>query len=198
MTFSSTVTSITQEDDFFLVAGQVHAYLTALSSPPNSPNPNGIPFLSRVFLYPEKVTPEGDFYQAPGIGYGGLIYLWFGDSTDDIVGLAGPVVSERLFEHVLSMRLIFRSQEDDSQKVGYENEKFVSGVISAIHQSRNAGSPPSSPGNPTNVFQWGTGGNNGGPDIRVTRYLPQQIDGQLSATQVITNIDVRVSRVNYR
>ena len=41
------------------------------------------------------------------------------------------------------------------------------------------------------------GSQNGGPDIRVTRYLPQQIDGQLSATQVITNIDVSVVRIAY-
>lgn len=196
MTFTSTVDSITLEDDFFLAAGQVHAYLEGLASPPNSPNPSGIPYLSRVFLYPEKVTSEGDFYQRPGIGFGGFIYLWFGDSTDDVIGLAGPVVSERWFEHTLSMRLIFRSQEEDSQVVGYENENFVSGVISAIHQSRNAGSPTND--GPVNVFQWGMGGQNGGPDIKVTRYLPVQIDGQLSATQVITNIDVRVCRINYR
>jgi hypothetical protein len=96
------------------------------------------------------------------------------------------------------MRLIFRSQEEDSQKVGYENEKFVSGVVSAIHQSRNAGSPSVSAGEPVNVFQWGMGGQNGGPDIRVTRYLPQMVDSQLSATQVITNVDVRVCRISYR
>ena len=127
MPFTSTVTSITQEDDFFLVAGQVHAYLQGLASPPNSPNPNGIPYLTQVFLYPEKVTPEGDFYQSPGIGFGGLIYLWFGDTTDDVIGLAGPTVSERWFESVLTMRLIFRSQEEDSQKVGCENEKVFVG-----------------------------------------------------------------------
>jgi len=198
VSFTSTVTSITQEDDAFVVMGQVHAYLSALSNPPNNPNPNGIPFLSRVFLYPEKVTPEGDFYQAPGIGYGGLIYLWFGEATDDVIALAGPLVSERWLEFTLSMRLIFRSQEEDSQKIGYENERFVSGVISAIHQSRMAGSPSVAEGEPVNVFQWGMGGQNGGPDIRVTRYLPQQVDSQLSATQVITNIDVRVCRISYR
>jgi len=198
MPFTSTVTSITQEDDFFLVAGQVHAYLQGLASPPNSPNQNGIPYLTQVFLYPEKVTPEGDFYQSPGIGYGGFIYLWFGDTTDDVIGLAGPTVSERWFESVLTMRLIFRSQEEDSQKVGCENEKLVSGVISAIHQSRNAGSPTTATGQPVNVFQWGMGGQNGGPDIRVTRFLPTQIDNQLSATQVITTIEVRVNRINYR
>lgn len=198
MTFTSTVTSITLEDDFFLVAGQVKEYLDVLSSPPNNPNPNGIPYLSRVFLYPEKVTDEGDFYERPGIGFGGMIYLWFGDATDDVIGLAGPLISERWMEYTLSMRLIFRSQDEDSQKVGYENEKFVSGVISAIHQSRNAGSPTTNPGEPVNIFQWGMGGQQGGPDIKVTRYLPTQIDGQLSAIQVITNIDVRVCRVAYR
>ena len=198
LTFTSTKTSITLEDDAFLVMGQVHAYLEGLASPPNNPNPNGIPFLSRVFLYPEKVTPEGDFYQAPGIGYGGLIYLWFGHATDDIIALAGPIVSERWLEFTLSMRLIFRSQEQDSQKVGYENEKFVSGVISAIHQSRNAGSPSVSDGEPVNVFEWGLGGQRGGPDIEVTRYLPQQVDSQLSARSVITNVDVRVTRISYR
>jgi len=196
--FTSTVTSITQEDDFFLVAGQIHAYLQGLASPPNTPNPKGIPFLTQVFLYPEKVTPEGDFFQTPGIGFGGMIWLWFGDSTDDVIGLAGPTVSERWFEHVLTMRLVFRSLDEDSQKVGYENEKFVSGVISAIHQSRNAGSPTTATGEPVNVFQWGMGGQNGGPDIKVTRYLPTQVDGQLAATQVVTQIDVRVTRVNYR
>lgn len=196
--FTSTVTSITLEDDFFVVAGQVHAYLEGLASPPNNPNPNGIPYLTRVFLYPEKVTSEQDFYERPGIGFGGFIYLWFGDSTDDVIGLAGPTVSERWFEHTLSLRLIFRSVDEDSQVVGYQNEKFVSGVISAIHQSRNAGSPTTEVGVPVNVFQWGMGGQSGGPDIRVTRYLPTQIDGQLSSTQVITNVDVRVCRVNYR
>jgi hypothetical protein len=196
--FTSTKTSITVEDDAFVVLGQVHAYLEGLASTPNTPNPNGIPFLSRVFLYPEKVTPEGDFYQAPGIGFGGFIYLWFGDSTDDVIGLAGPVVSERWLENTLTMRLIFRSQEEDSQVVGYANEQFVSGVTSAIHQSRNAGSPTTPDGEPVNVFQWGLGSQNGGPDIRVIRYLPTQIDGQLSATQVITEIQVRVARVNYR
>ena len=198
MSFTSTVTSITLEDDFFLVAGQVNAYLEGLSSPPNTPNPNGIPYLSRVFLYPEKVTSEQDFYERPGIGFGGFIYLWFGDATDDVIGLAGPVISERWMEYTLSMRLIFRSQEQDSQEVGHQNEKFVSGVISAIHQSRNAGSPTTGPGEPVNVFQWGMGSQNGGPDIKVTRYLPTQVDGQLSATQVITNIDVRVCRIAYR
>ena len=198
MDFTSTATSITLENDFSLVSGQIHAYLSGLSSTPNQPNPNGIPFLTRVFLYPEKVTPEGDFYQAPGIGFGGFIYLWFGDTTDDVIGLAGPTVSERWFESTLTMRLIFRSQEQDSQIVGYENEKFVSGVISAIHQSRNAGSPSVSDGEPVNVFEWGLGGQRGGPDIEVTRYLPQQVDSQLSATQVITNIDVRVTRISYR
>jgi hypothetical protein len=196
--FTSTVTSITLEDDFYVVSGQIKEYLDVLSNPPNAINPNGIPFLSRVFLYPEKVTPEGDFYQAPGIGFGGFIYLWFGDATDDVIGLAGPTLSERWLEYTLSMRLIFRSVDEDSQKVGYENEKFVSGVISAIHQSRNAGSPTTPSGQPVNVFSWGMGGQNNGPDIKVTRYLPTQIDGQLSATQCITNIDVRVCRVSYR
>lgn len=198
LTFTSTVTSITLEDDAFLVMGQVHAYLSALASPPNNPNPNGIPYLSKVFLYPEKVTPEGDFYERPGIGFGGMIWLWFGDATDDVVGLAGPVISERWMEFTLSMRLVLRSQEEDSQVVGYQNEKFVSGVISAIHQSRNAGSPTTAEGEPVNVFSWGLGSQNNGPDIRVTRYLPQQVDSQLSATQVITNIDVKVCRVAYR
>ena len=196
--FTSTVTSITLEDDFQLVLGQVQAYLNALSSPPNLANPNGIPYLSRVFAYPEKVTPEQDFYERPGIGFGGLIYLWFGEATDDVIALAGPVVSERWMESTLTMRLIFRSQEQDSQIVGAENEKFVSGVISAIHQSRNAGSPQTGDGQATNIFQWGMGSQNGGPDIRVTRYLPQQIDGQLSATQVISVIEVKVIRINYR
>ena len=196
--FTSTVTSITLEDDFFIVSGQVHHYLEALSSPPNNPNPNGIPYLSRVFLYPEKVVSESDFYERPGIGYGGFIYLWFGDSTDTWIAGAGPVISERWLQYNLSMRLIFRSQEEDSQTVGYENEKFVSGVISAIHQSRNAGSPTTPSGEPVNVFEWGLGGVNGGADIRVTRYLPTTVDSQLAATQVITNIDVRVCRVSYR
>lgn len=195
--FTSTKTSITLEDDFFKVSGQIYEYLNVLSSPPNNPNPNGIPFLSQVFLYPEKVTSEQNFYERPGIGYGGFIYLWFGDNTDEIIGLAGPTISERWLQYVLTMRLIFRSMEEDSQKVGYENEKFITGVISAIHQSRNAGSPETSDGEPVNVFQWGVGPKNGGPDIKVTRYLPTQIDGQLSATQVITNIEVMVSRVNY-
>jgi hypothetical protein len=198
VTFTSTSDTITPEDDFFLVSGQVFEYLNVLSSPPNLPNPNGIPYLSRVFLYPEKVTSEGDFYERPGIGFGGFIYLWFGDATDDVIGLAGPTLSERWMEYKLSMRLIFRSQDEDSQKVGYENEKFVSGVISAIHQSRNAGSPTTATGQPVNVFSWGMGGQQGGPDIAVTRYLPTQVDAQLSATQVITHIEVRVCRVAYR
>jgi hypothetical protein len=196
--FTSTVTSITLEDDFSLVAGQIFEYLNVLSSPANDVNLNGIPFLSRVFLYPEKVTPEGDFFERPGIGFGGFIYLWFGDATDDVVGLAGPVISERWMEYNLTMRLVFRSVDEDSQRVGYENEKFVSGVISAIHQSRNAGSPLTPDGQPVNVFQWGLGGQNGGPDIKVTRYLPTQVSGQLAATQVITTIEVRVCRVAYR
>lgn len=198
MSFTSTVDSITLEDDFSLVSGQIYEYLNVLSSPPNSPNPNGIPYLSRVFLYPEKVTSEQDFYERPGIGFGGFIYLWFGEATDDVVGLAGPVISERWMEWKLTLRLIFRSQDEDSQTVGYENEKFVSGVISAIHQSRNAGSPTTASGTPVNVFQWGMGGQSGGPDIAVTRYLPTQVDGQLSATQVITVIEVRVVRIAYR
>ena len=198
MDFTSTVTSITLEDDFSLVSGQIFEYLNVLSSPANDVNPNGIPFLSRVFLYPEKVTPEGDFFERPGIGFGGFIYLWFGDATDDVVGLAGPVISERWMEYNLTMRLVFRSVDEDSQKVGYENEKFVSGVISAIHQSRSAGSPLTADGDPVNVFSWGMGGQNGGADIRVTRYLPTQVDGQLAATQVISTIEVRVNRIAYR
>lgn len=192
VTFTSTVSSISPEDDFYLVAGQIQTYLQGLAN-----NPNGIPYLSNVFLYPEKVTPEGDFFQSPGIGFGGFIYLWFGEATDEVIGPAGPTVSERWLEYSLTMRLIFRSVDEDSQVVGAANEQFVSGVISAVHQSRNAGSPPAGTGATVNVFQWGMGGQNGGPDIRVTRYLPTQVDGQLSATQVISTIEVRVTRINY-
>jgi hypothetical protein len=149
-----------------------------------------VPHFGKVFGFPAKFTPEGEFYpdDAPGALRGCLFYLYFGDSQDERVALGGPTDGRKWVKYDLSIRCIFRSSQKKSEAAGEANEAMLDGLTGLIRSSRNADSPGT-------IFQWGEGDQRGGPDIHVKSYYPQQLNEKLASTQIISDVEVTVAQV---
>ena len=60
--------------------------------------------------------------------------------------------------------------------------------MATIRADRNAGEP-------SVVFELGEGGVNGGPDIEVTSYYPQDVKGALSTTLTVSEVKIQTVQV---
>ena len=170
------------------VRGTITAYLLT-----KGPVPDGdgtIPFLVNVYGFPAKFTPEGDLYPQddPGVQSGAILYVYMGRSSDNRVAFGGRHGGRKWVPYEITLRCLFFSQKALSQDAGYDNEAFLDGLVATIRADRNAGEP-------SVVFELGEGGVNGGPDIEVTSYYPQDVKGALSTTLTVSEVKIQTVQV---
>ena len=149
-----------------------------------------IPHLSLVYGFPAKFTPEGDLYPQddPGVQSGAILYVYMGRSSDNRVAFGGRHGGRKWVPYEITLRCLFFSQKALSQDAGYDNEAFLDGLVATIRADRNAGEP-------SVVFELGEGGVNGGPDIEVTSYYPQDVKGALSTTLTVSEVKIQTVQV---
>ena len=143
--------------------------------------------LTNVFDYPEKYTPDMDFYdqETPGEFSGALIYQYWPGEEERRTALGGLHSGEKLVVYTVNLDCFFRSNEAEAQTAGLLNRQFIDSLKAYIRADRLAGAPGL-------IFQWGEGNQMGGADLKVRRFYPRVIKGAGSLTQTYTSVTVSV------
>lgn len=163
----------------------VGSFLRGKSS---SKGDGSVPFLTNVFDYPAKFTPEMDFFDQdePGTDDGGVIFLYVSQESERRTAFGGLHSGEKKVVYAFNLECFFRSNEKKAQVAGLKNRQMLDGIKAAIRSDRLAGAPGL-------VFQWGEGTQNQGEvDIRVRSYYPRIIQGRQSVTQTYSSVSVSV------
>jgi len=151
---------------------------------------SGITYLSNVYAYPAKFTPEGDFFDGedPGTQSGALIYMRLANQHDVRVSLQGLPSGGKMTYYTLELTCIFRSQKPKSEDAGLDNDTFLDSLLEAIRASKTAGTTGV-------IWQWGEGSTRGGQDLDLEVFYPRPLAGANAVTQ--TNSLLKISVLQY-
>ena len=159
------------------VTTAVYDYLT--------PTASQIPLLGTVYRALPKIANEADLFanSYPGLGLGAVIYLFFTEQSEHRIAFGGPHDGRKFRVYELGLLIVFKSdlrQTEDGQEAF---DTFIDNLTAYIQADRNAG-------NPNVIFQWGEGGEQGGPDIRLTYTFPRTLDGGVTLYQAVAHVTV--------
>lgn len=172
------------------VKEQVVAYLNA----------SGIDGCGTVYNYAPKITPEGAFYAGQPIGnaQGAVVYTHIERQLEKRIAFGGgPTIStpdttpsgRKLVTYSFVFSCHFKSAQNEAEVAGLGNDEFLDSFVQAIRANRTANSPYNTPGT---VWQWGEGGENGGPDIQIESDLPVLLNKNQQDTYTFSTIRVTV------
>lgn len=149
-------------------------------------NGAGVAYLSNVYPYPAKFTPEGELYESddPGTQDGALIWMRLGTQKERREALQGAPAGGKFVYYALTMVIVFRSTKQLSQDAGYDNDVFLDSLLDAIRASKTAGTDDGT------VWQWGEGTQLGGDDLNLEVFFPRPINN--AVTQCNSRLDVTV------
>jgi hypothetical protein len=151
----------------------------------------GITYLSNVYAYPAKFTPEGDFFDGedPGTQSGALIFMRLANQHDVRMSLQGLPAGGKMTYYDLELTIIFRSMKPLSQDAGLDNDTFLDSLLEAIRASKTAGTTDGT------VWQWGEGSTRGGSDLELEVFYPRPLASSNGVTQ--TNSRLKIAVLQY-
>ena len=147
-----------------------------------------IPFLNSVFGFPQKFTPEGDFFagEDPGMQGGAMIFLYFEPQKSTRAELRGANAGGKFVDFPAAMNIVFRSMRAKTQDAAEDNESMLDGLLKAINDSKTAGTSDGS------VWSWGEGGTGKGSDLELTSFYPRPLSGANAVTEINSRLIVQV------
>ena len=149
-----------------------------------------IPTLGTVYGFPEKIMDEADMFAnvQPGIQDGAFLFIHLMHSSDLLIALGGPSDGRKWVEYECTLSLVFRSLKPSAIDAGEDNETMLDAIVASIRKYRTCGTTDGT------IFQWGLGSRNGGTDIEVESFYPQDLHASKSATQILTLIKLKVAQ----
>ncbi len=150
----------------------------------------GITYLSNVYSYPAKFTPEGEFFagEDPGTESGALIFMRLANQHDVRMSLQGLPPGGKMVYYDLELTILFRSTKPKSQDAGADNDTFLDSLLEAIRASKTAGTTGV-------VWQWGEGSTRGGSDLELEVFYPRPLASSNGVTQ--TNSRLKIAVLQY-
>jgi hypothetical protein len=147
------------------------------------PETSGITYLGSVYKALPKIANEADLFTSsyPGQGLGSVIYMFMTNQQEHRIAFGGPHDGRKYRTYDLGLLIVFKSdlrQTEDGQNAF---DDFMDSLVEYIQADRNAG-------NPQVIFQWGEGGETGGPDIRIDYTFPRTLDGGVTLFQAVAHI----------
>lgn len=135
-----------------------------------------IPDLANVYAYPQKFTPEGEFYEGedPGTSQGAMIFMRLGTQHASRIELRGATGGGKFVNYQLTLTIIYRSSKPKTQDAGADFDTFLDNLLAAIAASKTAGT------NDGTVFSWGEGSDFGGEDFALEVFYPRPINNQIT------------------
>ena len=157
------------------VTAAVYEYLR----PENSQIPN----LGTVYTALPKIANEADLFTSsyPGNGLGAVIYMFFTHQEETRIALGGAHDGRKFRPYDLGLLIVFKSDLRQTVDGQAAFDEFIDALTGWIQADRNAG-------NPAVIFQWGEGGVNGGPDIRLEYTFPRTVDGGVTIFQAVCHV----------
>jgi len=148
----------------------------------------GVTYLSNVYAYPAKFTPEGEFFSGedPGVDSGAMIFLRLARQHEDRIVLEGLPPGGKMVYYTCEMTILFRSMKPKSQDAGADNDTFLDSLLGAIRASKVCGTTDGT------IWQWGEGSTRGGPDLDLETYFPRPLAGSNGVTQTSSRLNVSV------
>ncbi len=148
----------------------------------------GITYLSNVYSYPAKFTPEGEFFSGedPGIESGAMIFMRLGQQHEVRMSLQGLPPGGKMVYYKLELTCLFRSTKPKSQDAGLDNDTFLDSLLTAIRASKTAGTTDGT------VWQIGEGSQRGGPDLELEVFFPRPLASSNGVTQTNSKLVVDV------
>ena len=158
---------------------EVRDALTAYLTPSNS----NIKYLGTVYQSLPKVANESDLFvnAYPGLGVGATIYLFIENQEETRIAFGGPHSGRKFRPYGVSLLCVFKSDLQTTEAGQIKFDEFIDSLTAWIEADRNAGDP-------TVIFQWGEGGINAGPDLRLDYIVPRTVDGGVVIFQAIARI----------
>ncbi len=147
-----------------------------------------IPYLSVVFPFPAKFTPEGELFAGddPGTQNGAAIWLYIEPQNSERAPNQGKNPGGKFVTYPFALDIVFRSTKKKTQDAAADNELMLDGLIAAIEADKNAGTDDGT------IWSWGEGGTNKGPDLDLTSYYPRSLNGAAAVTQINSRLVVKV------
>lgn len=147
------------------------------------PETSNIQFLGSVYKALPKVANESDLFtnSYPGLGLGAVIYLFITNQEEHRIALGGPHDGRKWRQYDLGLLIVFKSDLPQTVDGQTAFDAFIDSLTEWIQADRNAG-------NPQVVFQWGEGGDRGGPDIRIDYTMPRTLDGGVTLFQAVAHV----------
>lgn len=151
----------------------------------------GVTYLSNVYAYPAKFTPEGEFFtgEDPGTESGAMIFMRLASQHDVRMSLQGLPPGGKMTYYKLDLTILFRSSKPESQDAGADNDLFLDSLLEAIRASKTAGTTDGT------VWQWGEGSTRGGQDLELEVFYPRALQARNNVTQ--TNSKLIISVLQY-
>ena len=167
------------------VTDAVHAYL--------APESSNIQYLGTVYKALPKIANEADLFTSsyPGIGLGAVIYLFITNQQEHRIALGGAHDGRKWRQYDLGMLIVFKSDQRQTEDGQTAFDAFIDSLTEWIQADRTAGTSADSVGPYAGtgyVFQWGEGGDHGGPDIRIDYTFPRTLDGGVTLFQAVAHV----------
>jgi hypothetical protein len=150
-----------------------------------------------TFTYASTTTGSSTGgYVSANFDSGAIIFMYLGPSVRARFALGGAHDGLKYSQYELTLNCYLRSQSDLAEDADADNDDFLDDLVAAIEADRNAGTAaaPDGDGSGT-IWQWGEGPWNGPVDISITPSYPTLLSEDLSATQVYTEVTIRVLEI---
>lgn len=136
------------------------------------PANSNIPNLGVVYRALPKIANEADLFENtyPGVGLGAAIYMFMTRQSEHRIAFGGTHDGRKFRTYDLGLLIVFKSDLPQTEPAQIAFDTFIDNLTAYIQADRNAG-------NPQVIFQWGEGGENGGPDIAFDYTVPRTVDG---------------------
>ena len=147
------------------------------------PEASQITYLGTVYKALPKIANEADLFtnSYPGLGLGATIYMFFTEQSEHRIAFGGPQEGRKFRPYNLGLLIIFKSDLRQTEDGQAAFDEFIDSLTGYIQADRNAG-------NPDVIFQWGEGGEQGGPDIKLEYTFPRTLDGGVTLYQAVARI----------
>jgi hypothetical protein len=147
------------------------------------PESSGITYLGTVYTALPKIANESDLFtnSYSGLGLGAVIYMFFTTQEERRIALGGLHEGRKFRIYDLGLLIIFKSDRSSTEEGQAAFDEFIDSLTAWIQADRNAG-------NPSVIFQWGEGEENGGADLRLEYTMPRTLDGGVTLYQAVGRI----------
>lgn len=149
------------------------------------PTTSGITYLGEIYSALPKVANENDLFNfvPPGTGVGAIIYTFISNRSETRIALGGAHDGRKWVQYGLTLLCVMKSDLQTAAEGQATFNTFLDSLIDYIRSNRNAGDP-------SVVFQWGEGGQRGGPDIDIQLPVPKTADGGVTVFQAVCKVAV--------